>query len=523
MKGKKLLFIIMACLTLVLAACGGKGEGDANKKEGSSKEPDVSRGNELVIAVSSDPQNWDPIDTFLLDWSTVATSVFEGLVNRTTDLEVGPGLAESWEYTDDKTLVFQLRQNVTFQNGEPFNAEAVKFTFDRLLGEEGQAGPQYANYESIDKVEITGDNEVTFYLKEVDPVLLTKLAGYGASIVPPKYIAEKGDEHFNNNPVGTGPYKMTEYKRDQQAVLERYEAYWNAGAYKVDKVTFKVIPEASTRLAELQSGSVDIMKRVEVAQVDTIKAQDYLELLEVGTPTAYAIRFDTAKAPVDDKRVRQAINYAIDKESIIETILGGYGKQISSFQSEYSFGYNKDLDPYPYDPEKAKALLAEAKVPADTTLEFYLPGNDGNFKEIAQVVSHYLEEVGLKVEIKTADSTTMNSDLIPKGEVGHMYRNGWGGWTLDFDNTAYLMYHEGEFWNPSYKNEKVEKLLSEQRQSTDNAKREAIFKELTEVLYEDAPEVNLYSVVDLYAINKRVEGFVPPHDDRMNFAGVSVK
>lgn len=517
------LFTLLIVFTLVLSACGGKSEtGGASEKKADGENPATDRGNELVIGVSGDPQNWDPIDTFLLDWSTIATSVFEGLVNRTLDLKLEPGLAESWEYLDDKTLQFKLRQGVTFHNGEPFNAEAVKFTFDRLLGTEGQKGPQYSNYTSIDHVEIVDENTVNFILKAQDPVLLTKLAGYGAVIVPPKYIQEKGDEHFNNNPVGTGPFKMTSYKRDQEIVLEKNPEYWKEAA-KLDKVVFKVIPEASTRLAELQTGKIDIMKRVEVAQAETVKEASFLELMEVGTPTAFSLRFDPAQKPLDNKLVRQAINYAVDKEAIIDEILGGYGKQISTFQSELSFGYNKDLKPYPYHPEKAKELLKEAGVKEGTTLDLTIPGNDGNFKEISQAVAFYLEEVGLKVNINSVDNTTLISDLIPNGKAGHMYRQGWGGWTLDFDNTAYLMYHEGEQWNPSFKDEKVEELLAAQRATVDQKEREAIFKELTELLYELAPELNLYSAVDLYAVNKRVKNFQPPHEDRLRLDAVTVE
>jgi peptide/nickel transport system substrate-binding protein len=523
---KRLLsfFAVFMTFTLILSACSGGGEkSSSSESKSSDKNPVEGRDNELVIGVSGDPQNWDPIDTFLLDWSTIGTSVFEGLVDRNLDLEIQPGLAESWEYLDDKTLQFKLRQGVTFHNGEPFNAEAVKFTFDRLLGEEGQKGPQYSNYTSIDSVEVVDEFTVNMKLKSQDPVLLTKLAGYGAVIVPPKYIAEKGDEHFNNNPVGTGPFKMTGYKRDQEVVLEKNPEYWKEGLPKLDKVVFKVIPEASTRLAELQTGKIDVMKRVEVAQADTVKESGFLELQEVGTPTAFSLRFDTAKKPLDKKEVRQAINYAVDKEAIINEILGGYGKPISTFQSELSFGNNPDLEPYPYDPEKAKELLKEAGVSEGTELDLFIPGNDGNFKEIAQIVSFYLEEVGLKVNINSVDNTTLISDLIPNGNAGHMYRQGWGGWTLDFDNTAYLMYHEGEQWNPSFKDEKVEELLAAQRATVDQKEREKIFKELTEVLYDLAPELNLYSAVDLYAVNKRVQNFQPPHEDRMRLEEVTVK
>lgn len=523
-KKSSILLTLMLVFALVLTACSSKTETsptESSKKNAAN--PVKDRKNELVIGVSAEPQNWDPIDVFLLDWSTIATSVFEGLVDRTLDLELQPGLADSWKYLDDKTLQFKLREGVKFHDGEPFNADAVKFTFDRLLGEEGQKGPQYSNYSSIDKVEIVDEYTVNLKLKVKDPVILTKLAGYGAVIVPPKYIKEKGDENFNNNPVGTGPFKMTSYKRDQEIVLEKNPDYWKEGLPKLDKVVFKVIPEASTRLAELQTGKIDIMKRVEVSQAKTVKDTAFLELRDVGTPTAFALRFDVAKKPLDNKLVRQAINYAVDKDAIIKEILSGYGKPISTFQSDLSFGNNPDLKPYPYDPKKAKELIKQAGVKEGTTLDVMIPGNDGNFKEIAQAVSFYLEEVGLKANIKTADGTTMNSDLIPQGKAGHMYRQGWGGWTLDFDNTAYLMYHEGEFWNPSFKDEKVERLLTAQRNTVDQKEREKIFKELTEILYDLAPELNLYSAVDLYAVNKRVQNFQPPHEDRLRLEEVSVK
>lgn len=524
-KSKNLVVSLLLVVMLVLAACssGGNDKTEGTKKENNEKNPAADRGNEVVVGISSDPQSWDPIDTFLLDWSTVATSIYEGLVERDLDLELQPGLAESWEYLDDNTLEFKLRQGVVFHNGEPFNAEAVKFTFERLLGEEGQKGPQYSNYKSIDSVEVKDEYTITMNLNAPDPVLLTKLAGYGSVIVPPAYVTEVSDEEFNNKPVGTGPFKMTDYKRDQEVVLEKNEDYWKDGLPKLDKVTFKFIPEASTRLAELQTGKIDIMKRVEVAQTKTVKDTAFLKLEEVGTPTVFSLRFDTAQAPLDKKEVRQAINYAINKDEIIKEILGGYGIPISTYQSELSFGNNPDLKPYAYDPEKAKEMLKAAGVAEGTELEVFIPGNDGNFKEITQAVAFYLEEVGLKMNINSVDNTTLTSDLIPTGKAGHMYRQGWGGWTLDFDNTAYLMYHEGEQWNPSFKDEKVEELLAAQRATVDQDERHKIFMELTTVLYDLAPEVNLYQSVDLYAVNNRLENFQPPHEDRMRLEEVTVK
>lgn len=526
MPKRRILFLLVLSMMLVLAACGGKktenGKED-NASKSTGENPADKRGNSLVVAIPTDPQSWDPIDTFLLDWSSVASSIYEGLVDRNLDLELEPGLAESWEFKDDLTLEFKLREGVEFHNGEPFNANAVKFTFDRLLGEEGAKGPQQSNYTSIDSVEIVSDYEVVFHLNQPDPVLLTKLAGYGAMIVPPEYVQENSEEFFNDNPVGTGPFKFSEYKRDQFISLEKNENYWKEDLPKLDEVTFRFIPEASTRLAELQTGTIDIMKRVEISQANSVKDSAHISLEEVGSPTVFSLRFDVGHDIVDNQLVRQALNYAVDKEAIIDEILDGYGAMISTYQSDLSFGNNEELVPYAYDPEKAKELLAEAGVAEGTELELYIPGNDGTFKEIAQIISFYFEEVGINLNINSADPTTMNSDLIPQGKAGHLFRQGWGGWTLDFDNTAYLMYGEGEFWNPSFKDDKVQELLEAERSTVDQNKRAEIFKELTEVLYEIAPEINLYQEVALYGVNDRVVEFQPPHEDRIRLENVSVK
>lgn len=190
----------------------------------------------LTISSPQDPGGWDPIDTFLVNWASVATNVFEGLTYRGPDMKLVPGLAESWEELDEgKRIRFTLRQGVTFQNGEPFNADAVKFTFDRLLGEEGGKGPQQSNYTSIAEVQVIDDKTVDFILKEPDPVLLTKLAGYGAMIIPPKYYAEVGDAEFGMKPIGTGPFKMTSYEPKVGVKLEAYPDYWG-GAPKLSEV-----------------------------------------------------------------------------------------------------------------------------------------------------------------------------------------------------------------------------------------------------------------------------------------------
>ena len=255
----------------------------------------------LTIAQGQDPQSWDPIDTFFLAWGMVGSSIFDGLVHRDLDMRIGPGLATSWEWIgdDDDRLRFHLRQGVTFHNGEQFDAEAVKFTFDRLLGEEGAAGPQQSNYTSIDRVEIVDPYTVDLVLGSPDPVLITKLAGYGAMIVPPGYVTENDPETFNRLPVGTGPFKVVDYVPDDRLTLEANTAYFR-GAPKVERLVFRFIIEPSTRVAELQAGRIDIAQGVPISLAGGIERAAGVRIEAVGSPTVSSLRFNHCAAPTDD-------------------------------------------------------------------------------------------------------------------------------------------------------------------------------------------------------------------------------
>lgn len=478
----------------------------------------------LTIAQAQDPQSWDPIDTFFLAWGMIGSSIFDGLVHRDTNMELGPGLATSWEWVDEEQtqLRFHLREGVTFHNGEPFNAEAVKFTFDRLLGEEGAAGPQQANYTAIDRVEVVDDFTVDFILSNPDPVLITKLAGYGAMIVPPGYVQEVDEETFNRQPVGTGPFKVVEYVQDERLVLEANEDYWR-GAPQVERVVFRFIQEPSTRVAELLAGRVDIVQGVPISLADSIENAANAEIVPVGSPTVSALRFNHCLAPTDDRLVRQAIAHAVDREGIIEAILQGYGTEIASFQSELSLGFDPSLEPYEYDPQKAQELLREAGVAPGTQLQIDFIGTDETFREVAQAVAAMLQAVGLQTNLVTHETNTYYNDMVPNNRVGNLYYQGWGGWTLDFDNTAYLLYRTGEFWNPCFSDERVDALLEEERSTYDVQERERTLQEIARYAHEVLIDLPLYQHQNLWGVSNRIEDFIAPADDRHDLLGVTVR
>lgn len=476
----------------------------------------------LTVAQARDPQNLDPIDTFLITWGSLGSNIFDGLILRDENLQLKPALATSWEFSEDnKRITFKLRNDVVFHNGEPFNAEAVKYTFERLLGEQGAKGPQQANYTAIERVEVIDDYTVDFHLNKPDPVLLTKLAGYGAMIVPPKYIEMFGEENFDKAPVGTGPFKVKQYIPGVGVNMERWPDYWN-GTAKLDELQIRFIPEASTRINELLSGGVDVALTIPTTGVSVVRDAPNVDLVAVDGPTVWIFRFDTTKGITKDVRVRKAINMAIDRKSIIQALLEGYGKPISSAQGAKSFGYDPALPTYEFNPVEAKKMLEGAGVKSGTTITLDMANNNETFKQVGLAVAQMLREVGLKVEIRLHEANVFSSEIIPQGQTGEMFTFGWGGWTFDFDNTAYLLYRSGQHWNPYIKDEALDRLLEEQRISFDVEEREEILQRIAAYSHFKAFDVPLFNFSSLFGVSKRVEGFVPAPDERMRYIGVSV-
>ncbi|MGF6158212.1 peptide/nickel transport system substrate-binding protein [Ensifer sp. KUDG1] len=479
----------------------------------------------LTVSSPQDPGSWDPVDTFLVNWASVATNIYDGLTYRGPDLKLVPGLATAWEELDGgKRLRFTLREGVKFHNGEPFNAEAVKFTFDRLLGEEGSKGPQKSNYAVIEKVEIVDEKTVDLVLKTPDPVLLTKLAGYGAMIVPPKYIKEKGEDYFNAHPVGTGPFKFVSYEPKVGIKLEAFAEHWG-GAPKLSNLNYRFISEPATAVAELQAGRVDLVipPTIPIGMIPTIQGDSNLEIVSSAGPTVYALRFNTRDGITKDSKVRKALILGVDRDTIIQSILAGQADPIASFQGKLSFGFDPAMKPLPYDPEQAKALLKEAGVAPGASVQIDVRGNDATFNEVVQATASYLQLIGINATIKPYETNVLLNDIIPAGKTGAMFQQSWGGWTLDYDNTAYSMYHSGEKWNPYDSDPELDKLLESQRSITDQAKREEILKQIANYAADRSLEMPLYNLNAIFGVSKRVKNFTPVPDSRLRLTDVTVE
>ncbi|HSB80408.1 MAG TPA: ABC transporter substrate-binding protein [Candidatus Methylomirabilis sp.] len=329
----------------------------------------LKRGDVLVVAMNADSiPTLDPAMHRLRYAETVIRNIFDGLVTRTTRDTVVPEIAESWTQVNPTVWEFKLRQGVTFQNGDPLTAQDVVFTFDRVLREGaigGKSSPRKGLLGPLAKVEAFGSDSVRFTLANPFPPFLQAIVHF--QIVPKGYIAKVGDAAFAEHPVGAGPFRFVQGKLDSQIVLERYDRYYGGspaippvGPARLKGAVFRMMPEPATRVAALKAGEVHIIQSVPLDLVPDLERDQRVSLKTAQGTRVYAVELNNAKAPFNDVRVRQAMNYAINWDQILKTIYRGYGSRLATAFLPSGFGFDPKVRPYPYDPAKARALLKQA-------------------------------------------------------------------------------------------------------------------------------------------------------------------
>ncbi|MCM8749951.1 ABC transporter substrate-binding protein [Thermomicrobiaceae bacterium CFH 74404] len=464
----------------------------------------------IVIAQGVDIASFDPHE----DTSTVAIAVFRNvfnsLVERDHELNLVPALAESWQTIDELTWEFQLRRDVLFHDGNPLTSKDIKFSIERVLDPSVNSRSR-TRVEVIDRVEAVDDYTVRIITREPFPPLLTIL-GYLYALPADKY-QEMGSEQFAVSPIGTGPYKFVEWVKDDHIILERFEDHWG-GSPSIPSVEFRPIPEAATRVASLLAGELDLATLIPITDIPTIEQRSDLDIRTVPSTRTIFIGMNTWNPPFDDVRVRQALNYAVDVQSIIDNLLGGHGLRIASVSGPAEFGFNPNLEPYPFDPEKAKQLLAEAgyadgfQTTLDTPVGRYLQD-----LEVAQAVAGYLANVGIQVEVRPAEFQEYFTRWLNL-EIPGLYLLGWGASTLDADGVMGGHFHSkrrGLYYNSPESDRMIEEAMSE----FDPERREAIYHELMAYLHEQAPWIFLYVQEDIYGVKADLR-WQPRSDELLN-------
>lgn len=321
----------------------------------------VGLGADKIITL--DPGNYRDRDT-----ETVIRNIFDALVTRTPDGKVVPEIAESWDVPDPQTYVFHLRKGVKFHDGHELNADDVVFTFERVLKENGisgQTSPRKGLLGPLERVEKIDDYTVKFTLKNAFPVFTQALVHF--QIVPKHYIEAVGDEEFARKPIGTGPFKFKEGNLSDRIVLERFDDYYGGspdlppvGPAKVKTAIFRLMPDPTARVAALKAGEVQIINNVPPNMAKELEKDGNIQVQSAPGTRVYGIELNVKKPPFDDVRVRQALNYAINWDEILNTVYEGSAERLSTIFLPSGFGFNKDLKPYSYDPAKAVQLLKEA-------------------------------------------------------------------------------------------------------------------------------------------------------------------
>jgi peptide/nickel transport system substrate-binding protein len=511
LKKRVLYLLIVAVMVLTqLAACkssGGAGGGGTMI---------VGRGGDSVSldsATVTDGESW-----------RVAGEIVEPLVRlEGTSAKPMPWLAESWESADSQTWTFNLRKNVKFHDGTDFNAEAVKWNFDRWMNEDNpyRFGRTFEYYVAefgenmkINEVKVVDDHTFQLVLAAPSAVVLAKLTLASFAIHSPKAIQEQGDKYGTaaGSAVGTGPFKFQEWIPNDKISLVANKDWWGDGP-KLDMLIFRSIPDNSARLAEFLAGTIH---QADLAQTDMATAEADPNIANYTLPALSVgyIAFQQCTEPFDDVRVRKAIAMAINRKALVDTFYTKQDTLATGFQPPAVLGYNPNLKGYEYNPDEAKKLLTEAGFPDGFTTEFwYIPvirGYFPNSKEIAEAISVDLAKIGVTVELKTEDWGVYLEDR----NLGKfpMWMLGWGSDNGDPDN--FIGWH---FAHPigepkvedCYGNDVLAQKLIDGAKEPDTANREKLYQDAEQIVFDDVPRIPVAWVASRAFFTKNVKGYTP--------------
>jgi peptide/nickel transport system substrate-binding protein len=460
----------------------------------------------MVLAQTQDAVSMDPPMHSLIQNNTILMHMFDSLVYLDGQSKLQPMLATTWESTSPTTWAFRIRPGVKFHNGEPCDAAAIKFSLDRALNPD-QKSPTRSKIAAISKVEAPDPGTLIITTAQPFALLPYTLIGFGAMPIPPKYAKDKGDPELAKTPVGSGPYKFVEWVKDDHITLEANPDYWGEKP-KIKRVTIRPIPENATRVAELRSGGVDLIINPPPQEMAALGAGDTKTYVQ---PSLWAITLgiDALRpGPLQDKRVRQALNYAIDKEALIKGVLGGLGKPINSLAVPEVFGYDASLPVYPYDPAKARSLLAEAGAAGMPLVLTTRVNNTLNDKDASEAIVGYLKAVGLDASLRTMENGVWAQWSNNKGREGIWYA-GWRGDYPEVDGYAYSNLVSGQFQG-YLKDDELDKVVQQARETIDSTKRADLYRQVGKLSNDLATHVFLYQLPDTYAARKNLNWQAKP-------------
>jgi peptide/nickel transport system substrate-binding protein len=462
----------------------------------------ITRGGTLIAAISADPEGFDPHITSAHSSFEILENVYDTLVTVDDNLNMVPSLAESWDISDDNlTWTFTLREGIKFHNGRDLTADDVVYSYERILDEETGSGVAW-RFGSVESVEAADDMTVVINLTEPSPNLLGRIGAYKGMSIIPEEIVEDGT--IDTHPVGTGPFKFVEYMPGDHVTLEANPDYWEEGKPYLDGVEFKIIPDETVRLTNLQTGEVHWVDSLPPQRVTKLATSGEVIVDMVSGGDYWYIGVNLNREPFDDVRVRQAIAYAINRTDVAAAAKWDTATPNDGPIPPDSFWYY-DYQPYEQDLEKARQLLADAGYPNGFDAEFMPTTFYEETVRTAQVLQAQLSQIGINTEIRSLEWGTW---LEEEGAGNFdMYICGWIG-NIDPDDFFYAQHHTDLFFNfTGYSNPEVDELLDAGRVETDEAARKEIYDQVQKMIIDDAPYVYLYNPAIVQAWRPGVHGY----------------
>lgn len=486
---------------------------------------DARRGGVLVAAWEEDAATLDPVKTYGGHETRIVYQFAETLWGLSGEgVEAEAMIATEWTSSEDGLVwTIDIRPGMTFHDGTPVDAEAIRWNFDRWLSPENPYhDPPYGLLSyylgGIVDVTVLDPLKLEITLGSFDATFEARIMASYAAIISPTAVQEMGNEAFGQLPVGSGPFQVSSWDKGVRIVLDRYEDYWGEPAY-LDQVIIQPIAESAARLTALQQGEVDFVVAIAPEFIPVIEADPNLQVLQSAGNHIWWITLNMHEEPMQDVRVRQALNYAIDKQAIVETLLYGAADVTAGPMVPHSWGKNADVEPYPYDPDRAKALLSEAGYAEGFTTRFWVPESGSGMvapREIGQVVQAYLADIGVTAEIVTQEWTSYVADWGFEGLDAGNYGMGEMSWNFATPDPAEWLEPNlmtdaiaPEAFNGGYySNERVDDLLARASASGDREERAKIYGEVQAVLREDCPWIFMFSANNVGAASAAVKGLV---------------
>lgn len=514
-----------------LGLCGCSGSYQQDEFLNAAKDDAPAYGDTIVTASIADARTLVPILASDSASGQICGLIFNGLIKYDKDLNVVGDLAQSWQIQDEGlVIVFKLRKDIRWHDGVAFTAKDVEFTYQRLIDPKVRT-PYSGDFEKVKLFQLIDDYTIRVTYKEL---FSPALSSWTMNIMP-RHILEGQDLNttsFSRNPIGTGPYKFAQWKTQEVIVLDSNADYFEGRPY-IDRYIFRIIPDAATMFLELQSRGIDYMglsslQYVRQTNTDFFR-KFYQKFRYQGFNFAY-LGFNLNDPKFQDKRIRQAINYAVDKREIIQGVLLGVGTECTGPFAPRSWAYNQDVRPVEYNPEKALKLLNAAGwtmnkngylQKGNDIFEFSIMTNQGNEerKRAAVIIQKRLRSIGMKVKIKIVEWSAFLNEFINKKKFETVLL----GWSLSLDPDIYDIWHssktkEGEFNFVSFKNKDVDELLAAGRREFNQAKRKKIYNKIHKIIYDEQPYLFLYTADSLPILSSRFKGIeVAPAGISYNF------